>query len=445
MAGAASSLLGMAAACGGTSRTSAVGAFGASSRTAGIDSVELTGKRTEISLWHTQTGPKADKLNAIVEAFNQSQPSVAVKAVFQGDYNALFKKLLAGVAAAQTPDLAVSYPSMVSEYQNAGAVVVLDPYVASTRYGLSETEREDYIEPYWNEGRYPEYGNQLLSFPFTKSLLVMYYNADKLKAAGIEKRPGDWTWDDFSSACKRVTNGRTRGWAIAVSASTFDGMVYSRGGRLISDDQKRWLFGQQAGVDSLLLYQTAVREGWGYRTSQANGDQSDFATGSAAFAFSSSSGFPFYKNDVDSGGRFGWSVAVPPHDPGAAPATVLYGGSLAMFRSTKEKQLASWLFLKYFSSAEVTADWSAATGYMPVRRSAVDSEIVQATMRASAPYGVVVAQVAQYGRAETSVRGTEDTRGFIEDAITAVVSDPSANPKQVIQQAADKGNRALLG
>src|SRR5206468_4131925 len=141
------------------------------------------------------------------------------------------------------------------------------------------------------------------------------------------------------------TNGG-KGWAISVSASTFDGMIYSRGGRLISEDQKRWLFNQQPGLDSLLLHQAAVKEGWGYRVSQANGDQSDFADGRAAFTFTSTAGLPFYKRAIDPGGRFKWSVSVLPHRSDGAPATVLYGGSLTIFKTTPEKQLAAWLFLK---------------------------------------------------------------------------------------------------
>lgn len=431
-------------ACGGSKRGSA-GSSPGPSRTSAIDSLDLSGRRIEVSFWHTQTGPKADKLNAIIEAFNSSQPRVSVKPEFQGDYNALFKKLLSGVAAGQTPDLAVSYPSMVSEYQSAGSVVRLDGYVNSARYGLTAAERDDYIKPYWDEGEYPEYNGSMLSFPFTKSLLVLYYNADKLRAVGLGKPPEQWTWDDFAAACRAVSGGDTKGWAIAVSASTFDSMVYSRGGRLISDDQKQWLFNQQPGVDSLAFYQTAVREGWGYRVSTANGDQADFAAGRAIFTLSSSSGFAFYKSDVERGGRFDWSVSVIPHGNGVSPTTVLYGGSLAIFRSSPEKQLASWLFLKHFSSPEVTADWSVATGYTPVRQSALASDRVQAEARSNPPYGVVVSTIAQYGRPETSVRGTEDTRGFIEDAITRVITDTGAAPKSALDEAARKGDQALRG
>jgi multiple sugar transport system substrate-binding protein/sn-glycerol 3-phosphate transport system substrate-binding protein len=221
-------------------------------------------------------------------------------------------------------------------------------------------------------------------------------------------------------------------------------MVYSRGGKLISDDQKTWLFNGRQGLDSLTMHQNAIREGWGYRAAQANGDQNDFATGRAIFTLTSSSGFPFYKHAVDQGARFNWSVAIIPHATGAPPATVLYGASIAVFKSSPEKQLAAWMFLKYFSSPEVTADWSTSSGYRPVRTSALQSEVVQAAMRSSAPYGVAVNQIAQFGRPETSVRGTQDTRSYIEDAIVRVTTDLDTNPRAVLDDAARRGQQALI-
>lgn len=439
----AAALVPLSGACSFAGRR-AVSQPGASPAARSIDALDLTGKKLELSFWHTQTGANQDKLNAIVEAFNASQPSVRINPEFQGNYDDLFKKLLAAVAARQMPDLAVSYPSMVSEYQAADAVVALDPYIANSKYGLSGSERIDFIAPYWKENQYPEFGNALLSFPFTKSLLVMYYNADRLKAAGITAAPENWTWEDYASISKRLSDSVTKGWAISVSASTFDGMVYSRGGRLISDDQKMWLFDQKQGLDSLTLHQDAVRTGWGYRVSQANGDQNDFAAGRAMFTLTSTAGFPFYQRAVDQGARFNWSVATIPHTE-AQPATVLYGASTAVFRSSPERQLGAWLFLKHFASPDVTADWSVASGYMPVRASALQSEAVQSQMRASPAYKVAVTQIAQFGRPETSIRGTQDTRSYIEDAITKVITDPEANAKAALDDAARKGQQALLG
>lgn len=444
VAGAA--LLGPAlAACGGGSRKSSTsGAAPAASTSNPVDAVDLTSKKVQLTFWHHLSGPKADKLGSIVDAFNGSQNAVSVRLENQGNsYTDLYKKLLTSVAGGQLPDLAEAYPSQVSEYQSANVVVVLDDYIASSKYGLSKAEQDDFIKPYWNESVYPEYGNKHLSFPFSKSFLATYFNADRLKALNYAKTPDQWTWDDFAAVAKGVTSGGTKGWAIAIDASTYDGMVFSRGGKLISDDQKHWLLNQQPGVDSLAFYEAAVREGWGYKTAQSGADQVDFGAGRAVLLLATSSNFANQTKEINGNGRFNWGIANIPHSAGASPATVLYGGSLAIFKSTPEKQLAAWQFMKYFSSPEVTADWSVATGYTPVRQSAVQSAKVQAEMKNNPPYGVLLNQIVQYGHAETSVRGTQDTRTYIEDALTRAVTDPTASAKQVMDDVVQKGDKAL--
>lgn len=446
------------AACGGggnknnaataTSSAAAVANQGAAATKAAkanaVDAVDLTGKKIEVQFWHVQPqGPNGDKLNAIVDAFNSSQPSVTIKPTFQGNYTDLFKKIQASVAAGQVPDLAIAYPNDISEYQSANVVIPLDDYVASTKYGLTPAEQDDYVKAYWDENKYPQYGGKLLSFPFTESVLTMYYNADKLKAANVTKDPGQWTWDDFIAASKAVTSGTTKGYAIGVDASTFDGMVFSRGGKLLSDDLKHWIFNQQPGLDTLSFFEDAVKSGWGYQISKQYADQTDFGAGRAVFALSSSSGIAYYKKEVDGAGKFNWSVAVIPHSPGVSPVTTLYGGSIAAFKTTPEKQLGAWLFMKYFTQPDVTADWSAESGYLPVRKSAVQNEKVQAAIKASPAYGIMVNTIGPDGRAETSVKGTQDTRTAIEDAMTKVLGDPTTNVKQALDTAAQKGDQAL--
>ena len=47
-----------------------------------------------------------------------------------------------------------------------------------------------------------------------------------------------------------------------------------------------------------------------------------------------------------------------------------------MFSSASEEQKrAAWTFMKFLISPEITAYWSAKTGYVPVRKSAVETQI----------------------------------------------------------------------
>jgi len=437
-------LAGALAACGGGgSKPAATGSTASPAKANPIDAIDLTGKKVQLTFWHAKSGAKADKLISIINAFNSSQPVITVTPQSQGTYTDLYKKLLTSVAGGQVPDLADAYPSQVSEYQSANVVVVLDDYIGSTKYGLTKAEQDDYIKPYWNENVYPEYGNKLLSFPFSKSFLVLYYNADRLKAASFSKPPAQWTWDDFAAAGKAATGGSNKGWGIAIDASTFDAMVYSRGGKLISDDQKHWLLSQQQGLDTLAFYVSAIRDGWAYKTAESGSDQVDFGAGRSALLLATSSNLANQKKEVDGNSKFNWNIANIPHAAAASPATVLYGGSVALFKTTPERQLAAWQFIKYFTSPEVTADWSVSTGYTPVRQSAVASDKVQQEMKNNPPYGVLLNQIVQYGHPETTVRGTQDTRTFIEDAMTRACTDPSTNPKQVMDDVVQKGDKAL--
>jgi ABC-type glycerol-3-phosphate transport system substrate-binding protein len=48
----------------------------------------------------------------------------------------------------------------------------------------------------------------------------------------------------------------------------------------------------------------------------------------------------------------------------------LNGPAWIMLRSTPARQLAAWLFVRWFSEAPQTVRWAELTGWLPVRRSA---------------------------------------------------------------------------
>jgi len=66
--------------------------------------------------WHTQE-PEAFRgklLNGMIEDFQKEYPWITIESVYQGSYSDLYKKIMAAIAAGETPDLSVSYPSMIA-------------------------------------------------------------------------------------------------------------------------------------------------------------------------------------------------------------------------------------------------------------------------------------------------------------------------------------------
>jgi multiple sugar transport system substrate-binding protein len=334
--------------------------------------------------------------------------------------------------------MAVGYESMVADYMDANAVVSLDDYVKSTKYGLTKAETDDFVPAFWEANKYPQFKNQMLSFPFTKSMLAMYYNADMLKAAGIAKVPE--TWDDFQAACDALQKNNIKCLAISVDASTIDGWIFSRGGTLLSDDEKSVKFNAAPAYDSLTLIQTLVKKGEAYQISKANADEADFGAKRVAFAFATTSGLSYWDKAV--AGQFNWGVAVLPHATDVQPVTVQYGGDITIFKSTPEKQLAAWLFVKYFTSKDVTAKWAAASNYTPVRTSAFDTAPIQQRIQALPQYGTAIKTILPYAKPEPYVKGWQPTRTFLEDGLVAVING-TKEPKAAIDDAAALANKAL--
>jgi multiple sugar transport system substrate-binding protein len=404
-----------------------------------IDSVTIS-KPVTINFWHTQTGPNADKLNALIKDFQSKNPNITVNAQYIGNYNDLFQKVQTSIAGGQTPDLAVAYENQVAEYQAAGAVIPLEDYVKSKNYGLAKDDYADILSAYRYDNIYPNIKNGLYSFPFTKSVLALYYNADALKAAGISGPPQ--TWDDFHKDGLAVAKNGLKGYAISIDASLFDMMVPSFGGQVMNDTQTKYTFNNDAGVQALSLLESMVKDGSAYQIAKQFDDQNDFGAGKALFTLSSSAGLSFYGQAVSQGAKFSWNVAPPPHGNGQKPVTDAYGANVTVFKSTPEKQLASWLFVKYFTSKEINPDWSTATGYLPIRTSGFTDPRVLAKIQSLPQYKAAL-DIQQYGVPEPSPRGSDAARTHIQDAMTAAILDPSKDVKSLFNDAANQSNAEL--
>jgi ABC-type glycerol-3-phosphate transport system substrate-binding protein len=403
-----------------------------------VDSVEIKAPIT-ITFWHTQSAGRETAMKKIAADFTKANPNITVNLEYINGYTDLYKKMMASIQAGALPDLAVSYESMIADYATAKIVVPLDDYVNSTKYGLTKEDLADMPSDMLDICRNPLLGNKLYTFPFTKSLLVMYYNADLLKAAGFDKPPA--TWDDFIKAAKAVTaGGKAKGYAAAMSASTFHGMILSRGGKLTSADFKAGNRNGPEGLASLQLISDGLKEGWAYYAKGYDW-QNDFAAGTVAMALDSTSGLFFVPPLIKT--PFNWGVAALPQTP-PSNNSILYGANVGIFKSTPEKQLASWLFVKYFASQQATVDWAIASNYFPVRKSAETVPAFKDVLDKNPQYKMAFALFKGGTKmvGEPNVAGEQDARVFVEDPMTGVLTGKLVTAAD-IKAALDAANKKI--
>lgn len=402
-----------------------------------VDAVEIS-QPIQLEFWHRQVGASEALQQQLINEFMAANPNIKINPQSLGSYDTLYQKTMAAIQAGSPPDMVAAYENYASDYYEADALVPFDDYIRSQKYGLSPQEIADYIPAYMEATHFSQYDGKQLTFPYTKSDLVLYTNMDVLRSLGFQ-RPAA-IWDEFLAHCRAAVGSGRQCYAAAIDPSAFDGVVFSFGGEVISGDGKKALFDQPPGVKALQLYETLGNEKLAYQI-QGVDDQNDLLAGRALYMMRSSTSVPVLAAGFNDNGK--WEVSIIPQGGSPKPVTVLYGANISIMKSTPEKQLAAWLFIKWLTRPDVTARWGldASNGYFPVRQSALQ-QAAAATFLDTNPRFKQALEVSRSGKVEPSARGWNEVRNFIADAMTGLLTG-KMTAVQAQQMLMQKSTQAL--
>jgi multiple sugar transport system substrate-binding protein/sn-glycerol 3-phosphate transport system substrate-binding protein len=416
-----------------------------------VDAIDLMGKKVTVTYWHQRPQAQQEVLQAMLDEFNKTNPyGITAKAEIAGAaYPDVYTKVSAAIQAGQPPEMSVAYQNQAAFYRGSNAVVNIDPFLKSKKYGLSEADLKDYVQAFLDTDQNPQFKNERLGFPTQRSAEVMYVNMDWLKKLGYNEIPKDWkTWEE--AACKAADPATKKyGWAFRHDASNFASQVFARGGRILAADGQSYAFNSQAGVDTLAMIQRMFKNKCAVEipVAERNGEQTRFGNGEVLFVFASSSGMSFYQDAVAKGAKFTWDISLLPQS-GAKPALNLYGASASIYKTTPEKELAAWLVIKFLGEKAQTTKWAVATGYLPVRQSA-KPDVVTA-LKANPAWGPVAESYAkifdwvQYSMIESPVAGYDPVRDNIDKKVmTVVLTDFNVDVKKLLDDAVAEANKIL--
>lgn len=395
-----------------------------------ISKVKLGKETIELEFWHTKTGSQEELLNLIVADFNaNNEYGIKVNPMsIEGSYDQIFKETVAGLAVGEVPDLVVAYPSMVAEYMEAGAPLDLKPYVDDKTYGLTEDEFNDIFPVYIEDNTYPAYDNQMLSFPFHKSMLVMFANKTLLDEAGA-KMPE--TWEEFEAACRAVkaNTAAENCWSIHIDASDVDGIMASVGVYPQADpktlesklnDPKMVAWGE--------WLQMMVNEGMAQVEAERYSGDDEMVAGNAAFTSSSSSSLGYFPKNEDGTYGIDWVVISLPYSEGQKPASTVYGANImAVKEDDPARDLAKWLFIKYWTSYDsmktfvMGTDEIRGSSYMPIHRSMLNDASFKAYLDNNPRFNEAVSYL-ETGVIEPQLAGQQAARDILEDAYIKVIN-----------------------
>jgi multiple sugar transport system substrate-binding protein/sn-glycerol 3-phosphate transport system substrate-binding protein len=392
----------------------------------------------DITYWYQHSQSREEILQDMIADFNSSNEwGIKVQGEYAGSYGEIYNKIIVGIPLGEIPQITVAYQNQAAIYVTQGAVVELSPYIESPSWGFTEEQLDDFF-PFVMVGDYLPQFDGRYGFPPQRSMEVLYFNEDWLRELGYSNPPN--TWGEFKKmSCKATDIDKGQyGYVLSVDASTFADMLFNRGGSLVNSDASAYTFGDQAGMEVVTFLYELFEDKCAILESEGYGDRVYFAEGKALFTFSSTSGLPEYRKLVEDGTNFNWSITTMPTSL-EMPRVNIYGASLSIMRSTPEKQLASWLFIKWLTEAQQTAHWARYSNYFPVRQSAAESltdyfaenpEYEKAFNFLS--YDIVV---------EPGLASYQECRDVISELLVAVAS--GGDPKSLLTVTVDNCNLLL--
>jgi multiple sugar transport system substrate-binding protein len=337
-----------------------------------------------VPFWEAMAAALGQSLTGLTKEFNATHPSMEVQLVQMANYNTLQTKTIGAIAAKDPPLIAQAYENWAAQYATGFYLSTFDSYINGAN-GLSKADIADFFPKMWDSAKLADGKRYMM--PFNKSNVVLYYNKDMFKAAGITRPPA--TWQEFADDCAKLDKTNDKGEQIQWGAShtpsvdVWYGLVYAYGGRVLSDTYDNVLFGQSnaAKVATQLFADLYAKKYMHYTT--AYGDQSDLGVGKAAMYMGSVVGRSYVEAAI--GGKFELGEAPLPAGP-AGQAVALYGTNIVMFgnapKYTQRQKDAAWAYIKWFTSPHTQAVWAAQTSYMPARQSSLNDPVLIAAYAA---------------------------------------------------------------
>ncbi|WP_010233022.1 ABC transporter substrate-binding protein [Clostridium arbusti] len=410
---------------------------------------------TEIVLWHAMGGNGGAALKGIVDNFNNTigkEKKISVKAVFQGTYQDTDTKLKAVIQANNVknmPDLVQSASLGVFTIKESKNTL----WMADLQKKYPELNLSD-IEP--NALAAASYKGRLLGMPFSNSTMLMYYNKNQYKEAGLDQEKPAATLDELADQVEKLTKkqgNKVVRYGMVHQLNFYAPMSWiamQNGGSYLVDKQNgrdgnptKVVFGENGTMKEVLtkwqkIYKTG---GLDYTGTDA---MKRFSAGETSIFLGSTASLPAILDQI--GGKFELGTAFLPKVNEGDNIGVATGGSAlyALNKNDKNKEKAMVEFLKYMSSPETQFKWHTGTGYFPVNKKTYDLPEMKEHLNKNPLFKTAIDQLHKSSPKlqEMWMPSFQEFESFETDTVTSIL-DGKIDMNTGINEMVEKGNQLI--
>ena len=396
---------------------------GCSSKSGSSDMVTELTEPITIEMWHYMNGGQADALNSIIEDFNATNDKgITVNAISQGSIVDLNKKVISAAQSNSLPAIINVYPDIATGLIEDKKLVNLSSFINDKNVGMAD-EMDDFVDSFiqetsqWNNG-------EVYGLPMTKSTEVLYVNKNMLESLGytLEDLEG-LTFEKLAEISnKAVTELGVAGFGFDSSSNAFISSLKMNGLDFV--DSKGTINVDNEWVREYMTFFQQQAQSGAFRIAGEDKFLSNPFVNQKMLCYQgSSAGYAYLNND----GAFEIAVVEVPVFEGKDKAVMQQGASLFVTNNVSaEAQYAAYEFVKFATNAENTAKFATATGYLPVRKSAVETEIVKNILNDETSLYSQVYNVAQkslpYSYYTPAINNAQSARTVAQEKYEAFMS-----------------------
>lgn len=361
-------------------------------------------KTVTIEFWNSAEGAMATSVEHLVKQFNETvgkEKGIIVESIFQGgDVVEKLKTLAQAGDYKNFPNVGQIYAAGLSAlFAMDDPLLFMEDIYSSGKYDISVAKEdivENFIRSYTYEGKW-------VGMPLNASTMLMYYNKDAAREAGLdpEKPPkvmaelAEWT----KKLTKRAADGSIERYGLNIQIDRYELVNFligigKNGVNYIGDNEggrtgmmTKLTIGEDGSLMKFLNEWEKVIATGGFKP--VNDDErGEFANGLSAINFQSSAQLTTMIKNTE--GKFELGVAPIPRateedNVGAAVG----GGSLCMFNvGSDEEKKASFEFVQFMASPESQLYFFKNNGYLPANKKSSALEEYKAYI-ASEPHAQV--------------------------------------------------------
>lgn len=323
----------------------------------------------EIEYWHRSGGDTTNAWVALADQFNaEFGDRVKVTPVFQTGIQELNQKIRAAAVGGGLPGATMADDYDVTQYAYNDLLAPLDEYINDPENGFTADELADFLPYQLNRHKLDIYDGQTMAFPQAFSCFTTWWNVEALQAAGYDAPPTSWA--DFPTVARAIgeANPGMTAWTLGSAGDRFISVLKTYGVEWLKEGGQESNFDAPEVLEIMTWWKELSDEGLLAVTTESARDV--FTAKGSAFFMDSSASVTGLALITD----FTWNGTMPPQGPNVTdPRTETYGPVNAIPKSTPEKQLAGWLWIKWLASVESLTKWVPVTSYFPCRISVVDS------------------------------------------------------------------------